>query len=87
MFTKSKEKDKKNKKKCTILFKLNRYVYRIILSGDIKTNSRPGFSKPEFQVCDKTVQCNQKRLVFEYYLEMYHVKCSNHQLNSFLSHV
>ena len=31
--------------------------------------------------CDKTVQCNQKLLVCEHWLEMCHVKCSNHQLN------
>ena len=56
-------------------------TYRIILSGDIETNPGPGLSKPNCQVCDKTVRCIQKRLVCEHCLEMCHVKCSNHQLN------
>ena len=56
-------------------------IYRIILSGDIETNPGPGLSKPKCQVCDKTTQGNHKRLVCEYWLEMCHVKCSNHQLN------
>ena len=55
--------------------------YRIILSGDIEINPGPGLHKPKCQVSNKTVRCNQKRLVCEHCLEMCHVKCSNHQLN------
>ena len=32
-------------------------------------------------ICDKTVRCNQKRLVCEHCLEMCHVKCSSRQPN------
>ena len=45
-------------------------TYRMILSGDIKTNHGPGLSKPKCQVCNKTVSCNQKRLVCEHCLDM-----------------
>ena len=54
VFSKSKEKDKKNKKLCTILFILYRKL-EIILSGDIKTNPGTGLSEPKCKVCDKTV--------------------------------
>ena len=56
-------------------------TYRIILSVNIETNPGPGLSKQKCHVCDKTVRCNQKRLVCEHCLEMCHVKCFNHQLN------
>ena len=55
--------------------------YRIILSGDIEINPGPGLHKPKCQVCNKTVRCNQKRLVCAHCLEMCHVKFSHHQLN------
>ena len=56
-------------------------TYRIILPGDIELNPGPGLRKQKCQVCDKTVRCNQKRLICEQCLEMCHIKCSNHQLN------
>ena len=76
------EKKKINRKKSSVQYYSN-YIatYRIILSGDIETNPGSGLSKAKCQVCDKTVQCNQKLLVCEHCLEMCHVKCSNHQLN------
>ena len=52
---------------------------KIILSSDIETNSGTGLSEPKYQVCDKTVRCNQK--LCEHCLQMCHVKCSNHQLH------
>ena len=60
-------------------------MYKLILSGDIETNSGPGLRKPKCQVYDKTVRCSQKRLVCEHCLEMCHVKCSNRQLNQYAS--
>ena len=56
-------------------------TYRIILPGDIEVNLGSSLRKPKCQVCDKTVRCNQKRLICEHCLEMCHIKCSNHQLN------
>ena len=76
------QKKKINRTKSSVQYYSN-YIatYRIILSGDIETNRGTGLSKPKCQVCDKTVQCNQKLLVCEHCLEMCHIKCSNHQLN------
>ena len=56
-------------------------TYRIILPGDIGINPGPALRKQKCQVCDKTVRCNQKRLICEQCLEMCHIKCSNHQRN------
>ena len=50
---------------------------RIILPGDVETNPGPGLSKPKCQVCDKTVRCNQKRLVCEHCLK--NVSCQMFQ--------
>ena len=76
------QKKKINRTKSSIQYYSN-YIamYRLILSGDIETNPGTGLSKPKGQVCNKTVQCNQKLLVCEHCLEMCHIKCSNHQLN------
>ena len=64
-----------------IIQTISQRAERITLSGDIEINPGPGLSKPKCQVCDRTVQCNQKRLVCKHCLEMCHVRCSNHQLN------
>ena len=58
--------------------------YRTILSGEIEIDKVPCLSKSKSQVCDKTiikktvVRYTQKCLVCEHFLEMCHVKCSNH---------
>ena len=76
------QKKKIKRTKSSVQFYSN-YIatHKIILSGDIEINPGPGLRKPKYQVCDKTVRCNQKRLICEHYLETCHVKCSNYQLN------
>ena len=80
MFSKSKKNI--NRTKSSVQYYSN-YIasYRIILSGDIETNPGTGLSKPECQVYNKTVRCNQKLLICEHCVEMSNVKCFNHQLN------
>ena len=63
------QKKKIRTRKCSVQYYSNCIAtYRIIWSGDIETNPGPGLSKPKCQVCDKTVRCNQKRLVSEHCL-------------------
>ena len=38
-------------------------TFNIILFGDIEQNPGPGLPKPKCPKCDKTVGCNQKRLI------------------------
>ena len=76
MFSKSKEKVKRTKS--SVQYYSNYIVtYWIILSGEIKTNPGPSLGEPKCQVCDKTVRCNQKRLVCEHCLK--NVSCQMFQ--------
>ena len=72
------QKKKIKRAKCSVQYYSN-YIAtcRIILPGDVETNPGPGLSKPKCQVCDKTVRCNQKRLICEHCLE--NVSCQTFQ--------
>ena len=52
-------------------------TFNIILSGDIEQNPGPGLPKPKCPRCDKTVRCNQKRLICQLCLDAFHANCVN----------
>ena len=52
-------------------------TFNIILSGDIEQNPGPGLPKPKCPRCDKTVRCNQKRLICQLCLDVVHANCVN----------
>ena len=52
-------------------------TFNIILSGDIEQNPGPSLPKPKFPRCDKTVRCNQKRLICQLCLDVVHANCVN----------
>ena len=52
-------------------------TFNIILSGDIEQNPGPGLPKPKCPKCDKTVRCNQNRLICQLCLDVVHANCVN----------
>ena len=52
-------------------------TFNIILSGDIEQNPGPGLPKPKCPRCDKTVRCNQKRLICQLCLDVVLANCVN----------
>ena len=64
--------------KTSIIYYNNSIVtFNIILSGDMEQNPGPGLPKPKCPRCDKTVRCNQKRLICQLCLDVVHANCVN----------
>ena len=52
-------------------------TFNIILSNDIEQNPWPGLPRPKCPRCDKTVRCNQKRLICQLCLDVVLPNCAN----------